>query len=377
MKAGGRPGFLEFFAGGGMARAGLGPGWDCLFANDIDPKKAASYAENWGAEAFRLGDVTALSPADIPGRAALAWGSFPCQDLSLAGAGKGLGGARSGTYFAFWRLLAGLAAEGRAPALVAVENVAGALTARGGADFAAILDAFVANGYRAGALMIDAASFLPQSRPRLFVVGAREGVSLPLAKAPGPFHPPALLRAVEALPESLRAAHLLLRLPEPPRRNLTLSGIVEEGAGGWLPEPKTARLLSLMAPRHRAAVEAAQAVGRTVHGCVFRRTRPVAGGGKAQRAEVRFDGLAGCLRTPGGGSSRQFLIEVDGASVRARLMTAREAARLMGLPEDYILPARLNAALHLAGDGVAPPVVRWLAAHLFEPALGLAPARAA
>ena len=40
-------GFYEFFAGGGMVRAGLGPGWSCLFANDIDPKKAASYARNW------------------------------------------------------------------------------------------------------------------------------------------------------------------------------------------------------------------------------------------------------------------------------------------------------------------------------------------
>ncbi len=41
-------GFYEFFAGRGMVRAGLGPGWSCLFANDIDPKKAASYARNWG-----------------------------------------------------------------------------------------------------------------------------------------------------------------------------------------------------------------------------------------------------------------------------------------------------------------------------------------
>ena len=41
--------FYEFFAGGGMARAGLGPSWSCLFANDFDPKKAASYAANWGA----------------------------------------------------------------------------------------------------------------------------------------------------------------------------------------------------------------------------------------------------------------------------------------------------------------------------------------
>ena len=41
-------GFYEFFAGGGMVRAGLGSGWSCLFANDIDLKKGASYVRNWG-----------------------------------------------------------------------------------------------------------------------------------------------------------------------------------------------------------------------------------------------------------------------------------------------------------------------------------------
>ena len=45
--------FYEFFAGG-MVRAGLGPSWSCLFANDFDPKKAASYAANWGVGQLRI-----------------------------------------------------------------------------------------------------------------------------------------------------------------------------------------------------------------------------------------------------------------------------------------------------------------------------------
>jgi DNA (cytosine-5)-methyltransferase 1 len=85
------------------------------------------------------------------------------------------------------------------------------------------------------------------------------------------------------------------------------------------------------------------------------------------QAEARFDGLAGCLRTPGGGSSRQFLIEVEGATIRTRLMTPREAARLMGLPDSFKLPARATDALHLIGDGVAPPVVRFLSETLLLP----------
>jgi DNA (cytosine-5)-methyltransferase 1 len=92
-------------------------------------------------------------------------------------------------------------------------------------------------------------------------------------------------------------------------------------------------------------------------------------GRRVQRAEVRFDGLAGCLRTPRGGSSRQLIVVVDGERVRTRLLSAREAARLMGLPDSYALPRAATSALHVAGDGVAVPVVRWLSAELLQPLL--------
>ena len=92
--------FYEFFAGGGMARAGLGPGWSCLFANDFDHKKGATYRANWSAGELLTGDIRNVRMKDLPGSVDLAWGSFPCQDLSLAGAGGGRG-ATSGR--AQWR----------------------------------------------------------------------------------------------------------------------------------------------------------------------------------------------------------------------------------------------------------------------------------
>jgi len=109
---------------------------------------------------------------------------------------------------------------------------------------------------------------------------------------------------------------------------------------------------------------------------VFRRTRKEEGR-SVQRAEVRFDGVAGCLRTPRGGSSRQAIVVVEAGAVRSRLVTPREAARLMGLPDSYRLPATATGALHVAGDGVAVPVVRWLARELLEPLLGPSAALAA
>ena len=160
------PTFYEFFAGGGMARAGLGGGWSCLFANDFDPKKAASYAANWGEDHMKVGDVAELKTDDLPGQADLAWASFPCQDLSLAGVGAGLRGSRSGTFWPFWNLVKALRAEGRTPRTIVLENVYGTITSHGGKDFAAICTALAAEQYRFGAMLIDAVHFVPQSRPR-------------------------------------------------------------------------------------------------------------------------------------------------------------------------------------------------------------------
>jgi DNA (cytosine-5)-methyltransferase 1 len=123
-----------------------------------------------------------------------------------------------------------------------------------------------------------------------------------------------------------------------------------------------------MGPLHRARLAAIQESGERRVGAVFRRMR-LEDGVRVQRAEVRFDGLAGCLRTPRGGSSRQTLVVVEGGRVRSRLVSPREGARLMGLPEAYVLPRAATSALHVVGDGVAVPVVRWLAAEILEPLL--------
>ena len=164
--------FLEFFAGGGMARIGLGPGWRCLFANDRDPMKCAAYRANFGDADLVEKDVGALALSDMPAeRADLAWASFPCQDISLAGGRAGLSGARSAAFFAFWSLIESLAQTRRAPSTLIVENVPGLLTSNGGADFAAIIALFAEAGYHASALVIDTKHFAPQSRPRLFIFG--------------------------------------------------------------------------------------------------------------------------------------------------------------------------------------------------------------
>ncbi len=374
--------FYEFFAGGGMARAGLGEGWTCLFANDLDARKGRAYEDNWGQGGeLRVGDIGRVTASDLPGQADLAWGSFPCQDLSVAGNGAGLGGERSGTFHQFWRVVSGLVADGRPPRMVAVENVCGALASHGGKDFQAICRTFAEAGYRFGAMVINADLFVPQSRPRLFVVGVHDDVEVEVDGAllsPGPsrpFHTPALDRAIKGLPLEVSSRLVWWNLPAPVRRNSTLVDMIDEEPAGvaWHAPAETRKLLSMMSPVNRAKVDKARQAGGRVAGTLYRRTRLDAAGRKVQRAEVRFDDVAGCLRTPGGGSSRQVLVVVEGGRIRTRLMSAREAARLMGLAETYQLPGNYNQAYHLAGDGVAVPVVRHLALHLFEPVAGAAP----
>ena len=376
--------FYEFFAGGGMARAGLGAGWRCLFANDCDRAKAAAYRRNWGADELVCADVRTLSTADLPGRADLAWASFPCQDLSQAGRGAGLAGARSGAFWPFWESIAALARARRAPAAVVLENVRGAVTSHGGKDFAAICEALRQGGYRFGALIVDAVMFVPQSRPRLFVVALRADIRLPreLAGAGprGVFHTAAIRRAYFSLPGASRGNWVWWRLAPPPPRNMGLADLMEDEPrrAAWHAPEETDRLLAMMSAVNAAKVRAAARRGGRAIGAVYKRTRRDKAGRKAQRAEVRFDDIAGCLRTPGGGSSRQTLLVVENGTVRSRLMSAREAARLMGLPDEYALPDNYNEAYRLAGDGVVVPVVRHLARGLLEPALaGSAPARAA
>jgi DNA (cytosine-5)-methyltransferase 1 len=160
------------------------------------------------------------------------------------------------------------------------------------------------------------------------------------------------------------------RAGAPAPRNTDLSALLEpDAAVTWHSVDRTARWLDLMAPLHRARLEAFRDRGERAVGAVYRRMRLEAGV-KVQRAEIRFDGVAGCLRTPRGGSSRQVIVLVEKGLVRTRLLSAREGARLMGLPETYRLPKTATAALHVAGDGVAVPVVRWLAQEILEPLLG-------
>jgi len=361
---------FEFFAGGGMARLGLGSAWNCTFANDLSAKKAAAYRAYFGSSELQVCSVADLTPNDLPGTPTLVWGSFPCQDLSLAGNGVGLAGERSGTFTPFWRLMRGMIGLNRAPQMVVLENVIGTLTSHDGRDFATIINAFSQGGYRVGALVMDAVRFLPHSRPRLFIVGVLEKFALPaqlVSTHPSKlWHTSSLRLAFKRLPANLQDAWTWWNLPLPNEPIPSFADLIEEEPTGveWHTKEQTDHIISLMSSLHLEKLHKAQLLKSKIVGTAYRRIRPNEDGVKVQRAEIRFDQIAGCLRTPVGGSSRQTIVVVEGCKIRSRLLSPREAARLMGVPDDYPLPIKYNDAYHLFGDGLAVPVVRWLNLHL-------------
>ena len=239
--------------------------------------------------------------------------------------GAGLKGERSGTFYPFWRAVSELIADGRAPTLVALENVCGTLTSHEGRDFEAICRTFARAGYRCGAVVIDAELFVPHSPPRLFVVGVREEIAVdPALLSPGPiapFHTRGLCTAVARLPDDLRERFLWWNVPTPERRTSTFADLIEETPAEvvWHTPAETRALLAKMSPINQAKLAAAKRARRRMVGGVYRRTRLDESGVKVQRAEVRFDDVAGCLRTPAGGSSRQLiLVDLAPHSMRSR-----------------------------------------------------------
>lgn len=348
------PLFHEFFAGSGLVAEGLKKHFRTSWANDISAKKAAVYSANHDASNFHLGSITEVLGESLP-TATMSWASFPCQDLSLAGLSGGINAARSGLVWEWLRIIDEL--KVRPPILVA-ENVLGLVSSDSGRNYQALHEALVDRGYVVGAMLIDAERFVPQSRPRIFVVAALAPLNLPnelISMAPNWLHPETVCKAAREL-----NGWVWWRLPEPPKRTQHLSDIIEWDAP-FASSASDALNVSLIGSKHRKALDVIPK-SQTFAAPGYKRTR-----NGSQVLELRFDDVSGCLRTPGGGSSRQVIVIKRDGAINSRLLTVREAARLMGAPENYVIPGSYNDGYMAMGDAVAVPVVRWLAEHLLLP----------
>lgn len=359
----------EFFAGIGLMREGLErAGWSVRFANDIAPEKRDMYKTHFTdpSDHFLLEDVHVINAKEVP-TITLATASFPCNDLSLAGSRKGLNGEQSSAYWGFVHILKKMG--DRRPPLVLLENVAGFLTSHGGRDLQEALLALNELGYAVDVIIIDAERFVPQSRVRLFVIGSMQGAGkLSESSETSCFYesdarPKAVANFIFEHPE---IRWRLQALPSLPKRDISLDDLLEklpEDSPLWWSRERADYLVNQMSEKHAATLRKMMNQRRWSFGTVFRRVRS----GKSM-AELRNDGVAGCLRTPRGGSGRQILVQAGYGKVRVRLLTPRECARLMGA-DDFTIEISSNKALFGFGDAVCVPVVTWIAQFYLDPLL--------
>lgn len=357
------PAAAEFFAGIGLVRMGLeAAGFKVAWSNDIERNKRDMYLGHFGDQAghtYVLGDIADVVGSDMPTNLALAWASFPCTDLSLAGRRRGLRGRESYTFWHFTRVLEEMG-DGRPP-VVALENVTGLATSHGGKDLAAAVAELNRLGYSVDILTLDARRFVPQSRPRLFIVGVID----PPADEPVPNSElrPDWLQASFSDP-TLRTHRAALPAP-PPLLTSGLSSVVErmaENDARWWGADRVAAFLSSLSEIQAKRLQALREGSDFSYRTAYRRTR-----NGVPMWEVRADDIAGCLRTARGGSSKQALVEAGKGQVRVRWMTPLEYARLMGAGEYRLDGTRHNQALFGFGDAVCVPVVTWLAKHYLMP----------
>lgn len=374
--------FAEFFAGVGLVREGLaGDGWSCAWANDIAPDKQETYTANFGKGDFVLGDIwhIAQQPKQVPDDVFLYTASFPCTDLSVAGDRAGLAGEESGTLNALLNILAQKKQANAQPHIVLLENVKGFLTSHQGKDIRHTVKALNTLGYTVDIIELDAVMFTPQSRPRVFVIAVEDSLAQQVMKLKNKkhildswwthFHQSPQLRSsklrdlIQSNPDLNWG---LFDIPEPEKTILKLTQLVEqlpENSPLWWNTEKQQYLFNQMSPGHQTVIREKLNEPEYFYGTVYRRMR------KGQSmAELRSDGIAGCLRTPRGGSSKQILVRTGKGIWKARLMTPREYARLQGVRDSFWMPDNDNKGYFAMGDAVCVPAIQYLSKHVLKPA---------
>ena len=349
--------FLDFFAGSGLVSEGLRDLFYPIWANDICNNKARVFTANHPQDIFHLGPIEEINGRNVP-NAILSWGSFPCQDLSLAGNMEGITSKRSGLVWQWLRVMDEMAIR---PPIVVAENVIGLISSAGGQNYRMLHKALLDRDYNVGPLVIDASFWVPQSRKRVFIVAVDKNIDTSKLQFNGPIwcHPESLVKVSKGLDN-----WIWWKLPKVDINRKNLEDVIDCS----LPcdDPiKSYRLTNLIPTTHWIKMGKSAEKGQKVF-TAYKRIR--AG---QQVLELRFDGLAGCLRTPEGGSSRQFVIFKNNGDIKTRLITVKEASALMGVPESYKIPGSYNNGYKAMGDAVAVPVANFLAENLLYPIANL------
>ncbi|MGA9998471.1 MAG: DNA (cytosine-5-)-methyltransferase [Pyrinomonadaceae bacterium] len=363
--------FIEFFAGIGLIHEALRPlKWRAVLANDNSPKKTKFYKANYSEVPVVEDDIRSLNSLELP-PARLVTASFPCIDLSQAGNRMGINGQHSSIVWAFLEKVADLHQRGLPPEFLLLENVPGLLYLHEGKSIDMLLNRIAELGYAIDVVQVDARHFVPQARNRVFIIGVLGADRFERPRS----IPDTNIRRYRVKETYTRNPHLpwvFFDFPKLPRRKMTLAEIIEplpDEDARWSDKEQMEYFWSLLEHHHRDYLQAIvndkkDALFSAVRRLRRRRLRE-------QIFNLRFDGLASCLRTPKGGSSTQFVVEVKRGRVKVRKMLGVEYGRLQGVkiahqPTDFKVEGSDNEIKYGFGDAVCVPVVRWVAEHSIE-----------
>ena len=161
---------FEAFAGYGsqrMALRNLGIEHEVVAISEIDKYADASYQAIHG-ETWNMGDITKIDVDDVPDHDLFTY-SFPCQDISVAGKGKGFSkdsGTRSGLLWESERII-----KAKKPKYLLMENVKNLISEKFMPGFAEWILVLEELGYSNYYEVLNAKDFgIPQNRERVFMV---------------------------------------------------------------------------------------------------------------------------------------------------------------------------------------------------------------
>ena len=295
--------FIDLFAGiGGIRIAFERANGQCVFSSEWDKFSQVTYKANFGERP--AGDITKIKAVDVPNHDVLV-GGFPCQPFSQAGLKQGFQDTRGTLFFDIVRIL-----EQRKPSMILLENVKGFVGHDKGKTMETVLSSLDELGYNVFCKLLNAKDFgLPQNRQRIFIVGVNRGKLGDIGfNFPKPLCTPTRLGDI---------------LETKVDRKYTLSNVLWEGHQRRLAQ-------------HRSK---GNGFGYSLFGAESAYTSTIS-------ARYYKDGSE---------------ILIKQSRKNPRKLTPREAARLQGFPDGYLIPVSDAQAYRQFGNSVAVPVVSAIA----------------
>lgn len=385
-----RPLVVDLFAGaGGLSLGFEQAGYDVVAAVELDPIHSAVHEFNFAYSSTFCRSATAITGDEIRARSALGMrevhavvGGAPCQGFSLIGK-RALDDPRNALLSEFARIVLELQ-----PRYFVLENVAGLTVGDHRKLLDEVIGLFGQGGYQVlqPYRVLQAAEFgTPQSRRRLFLIGAREGVPLPVY--PSATHAARSMRGTKVqqgelpltpsvwdaigdlpdadeYPELLESDNVLARFGEPSEYATRLRGLVRDRFDYSRPRPFDEKLLTSSA--------------RTVHTAVsierFAATKPGDTESISRFLRLHPEGVCNTLRAGTASDRGAHTSPRPIHPLLPRVITVREAARLHGYPDWFRFHATKWHGFRQIGNSVPPPLAKAVAASLLG-ADGIKPQR--